>query len=973
MPGVDAAPKSMSGRLTARVYPADYGECKAPAMEHLLPIVTNDDSLSDLERLQEPPPRHDSFNVARRNNLLTSHSHGTLKEIQFLQRPKTNRRRQWSQKIVDSKYFIVYTTVLTLYALVGDDVRLLFTDKPLDVAFNYITLVCILSFSTEIVLSCMGKDDYIMGFFFTLDVISTVTLVLDLTWVTQYLNLLVESDSMRSGRTARVGARLGRSMRILRLVRILKLYKAINQERARQKKAANTIDNEDDWDDEEKRETAVKMENVQESRVGRKLSEMTTRRVILLVLTMLLVLPQLQTGSLGPLGVYYGADDVAEAFQEMKERPTWDEGPNRYQRTLLKFIYYNNWFSRDLDCHGDTMCPSDQSIHLFWFGVVAPSEDQVSNLEQLSIEAALSSSTVRDFNEWAAVQNEHYRYGTMPNEALDIMSSAWTGNCNNLGGRELKYRFGVSLLSSNLEGHIDHLAPCPEDLRDVEVIPVRPLRMTLDQTWRFEFYFDVRKAVRDEARYAIVLTAFICIILTIASLYFSSDANRLVLGPVEKMINRLETIRKNPFVAIKMADEEFRDEEKLQQQMEASRAKRGPAKCCVQCFSSPAQKQEPMETVVLEKTIIKLGSLLALGLGVAGANIIGHNMQSCHSAGVNVMVTGTLVDCIIGTTRIADFSIATEVLQGKVLTFVNQIAEIVHGLIEEFHGSPNKNSGESFLLVWRTSGLSQAQRRKMADMSIVAFTKILGGIHRSSVLASYRGHPGLQQRLGSDYRVCLTFGLHAGWAIEGAVGSEYKIDASYLSPNVSIAAGVEHATSIYNVPILISEAVRDLSTPGMAQKCRLIDRVIISGSKTPLTLHTLDLDYMRLRVDPVRGRSFAWSTRQRFKVRQFLEVEKTKKMEEAFSMSDYFDQADDIIAMRQKFSVKFHELFKMGFQNYLQGEWEVARRLLSMSRSMNPVGDDGPSAALIRFMELAHFRAPEGWRGIRYLQELDVK
>lgn len=30
------------------------------------------------------------------------------------------------------------------------------------------------------------------------------------------------------------------------------------------------------------------------------------------------------------------------------------------------------------------------------------------------------------------------------------------------------------------------------------------------------------------------------------------------------------------------------------------------------------------------------------------------------------------------------------------------------------------------------------------------------------------------------------FGLHFGWAIEGSIGSEYKIDASYLSPNVYI-------------------------------------------------------------------------------------------------------------------------------------------------------------------------------------------
>ncbi len=34
----------------------------------------------------------------------------------------------------------------------------------------------------------------------------------------------------------------------------------------------------------------------------------------------------------------------------------------------------------------------------------------------------------------------------------------------------------------------------------------------------------------------------------------------------------------------------------------------------------------------------------------------------------------------------------------------------------------------------------------------------------------------------------------AGWAIEGAIGSEFKIDASYLSPHVNMASRLEAAT-----------------------------------------------------------------------------------------------------------------------------------------------------------------------------------
>ena len=41
--------------------------------------------------------------------------------------------------------------------------------------------------------------------------------------------------------------------------------------------------------------------------------------------------------------------------------------------------------------------------------------------------------------------------------------------------------------------------------------------------------------------------------------------------------------------------------------------------------------KEPMETVMLEKTIIKLGGLLALGFGEAGAEVIGQNMKVSHA------------------------------------------------------------------------------------------------------------------------------------------------------------------------------------------------------------------------------------------------------------------------------------------------------------------------------------------------------
>ena len=41
----------------------------------------------------------------------------------------------------------------------------------------------------------------------------------------------------------------------------------------------------------------------------------------------------------------------------------------------------------------------------------------------------------------------------------------------------------------------------------------------------------------------------------------------------------------------------------------------------------------------------------------------------------------------------------------------------------------------------------------------------------------------------------MNYGLYVWWVIEGAIESNYKIDASYLSPNVNISSRLAAATS----------------------------------------------------------------------------------------------------------------------------------------------------------------------------------
>ena len=76
-----------------------------------------------------------------------------------------------------------------------------------------------------------------------------------------------------------------------------------------------------------------------------------------------------------------------------------------------------------------------------------------------------------------------------------------------------------------------------------------------------------------------------------------------------------------------------------------------------------------------------------------------------------------------------------------------------------------------------------------------------------------------------NYQVKLGFGLHIGWAIEGAIGSDFKIDASYLSGNVKLSDTLEASTKMYGVPLIFTSDLFNISTEMMKCHCRQIDNV----------------------------------------------------------------------------------------------------------------------------------------------------
>ena len=311
--------------------------------------------------------------------------------------------------------------------------------------------------------------------------------------------------------------------------------------------------------------------------------------------------------------------------------------------------------------------------------------------------------------------------------------------------------------------------------------------------------YDLRKNGKLIASLSIGATIFVCIVLASGALLFSSEANRLVIEPIEQMIEKVNRITANPLEAAQEEEAEALILERIrrdQLKLEAGGARWWRKK--------KVKKEEKFETVILEQTIIKIGALLALGFGEAGSKIIAENMKK--SGDVDPMIPGHRLRAIFGFCDIRRFTDTTEVLKEGVMLFTNEVGEIVHGITNQFSGAANKNIGDAFLLVWKFQETDLDDLEKLdgtllpatpvasiADMSVVSFIKIIGQIKKSRKMQKYAQHRGLNQRM-KNYEVKMGLGLHFGWSIEGAIGSYYKIDASYLSPNVNMASRLESAT-----------------------------------------------------------------------------------------------------------------------------------------------------------------------------------
>ena len=155
-------------------------------------------------------------------------------------------------------------------------------------------------------------------------------------------------------------------------------------------------------------------------------------------------------------------------------------------------------------------------------------------------------------------------------------------------------------------------------------------------------------------------------------------------------------------------------------------------------------------------------------------------------------------------------NVATECLQEEVFVFTNKIAAVIHSISHSYGGSANKNIGDAFLVSWilderppddedewnSTECQSLYANNDQADKALLSVVKISIALYhdahfvesmsedkKSRLLTKFSDRPGPLVQMG--------FGLHAGKAVQGAIGSSRKLDATYISESVERAEFLE--------------------------------------------------------------------------------------------------------------------------------------------------------------------------------------
>ena len=948
-------------------------------------IVLNNTKNENSNNSQVSPTRNSSERFKRTNSLAS-----TVIGQNTVYVPPWKKK---ARNILDSPPVQLTMTVFTIYILFADDIKVICTTKKADPPFSTVVIILMIIFFIELVISAIVQEDYFLGFYFWLDFVSLISMVLDIHWFYDWMINSISGGGSgvkkaktigaiaKAGKSAKIAARairILRVLRIIRLVRVSKLYKA-REQIIKMDMKRKEIERKKEQQEKE-RQKQIELEKKKEEE-AKKAEEEAKKKA---------------------------EEDMKKGEKEKKEENNKDDimtlnknkgdgNKDGYSKLNINEEQKNeeedkkNEEGQESDEENEDNTESISKTNNEETGEV-PEESKVGKLladrttKKVIILILSMMIGIILFNTSFYLEKKtgmemglklFSNFASMNDPDLNLSFSIYVSE--NLGTSSPMVYAKVGYLVYDSGTNVSDLR---EQEKNAYSEDCSQLLITDGTHSICEATFDVSKANRLSAILNIVKTCFICVVLTVSSYCFSKDTSEMVLEPIETMISKVKEITKNPIEALQKNEKE----EITKALIEEEEQKNAFCNCDIISNKNKntgirKKKEAPLETEVLENTITKIGALLALSFGDAGSEIIAKNMQKNSSGEVNPMIPGKKVCAIYGFCDIRNFTDTTEILQEKVMVFVNEIAEVVHELTSEYGGSANKNIGDAFLLVWKfpekfcfTSKKTNElmvyncdQVNQLCDMALISIILVLAKIYKSKTFEKYRTNEKLIKKF-NGYSVKLGFGLHLGWSIEGAIGSAFKIDASYLSPNANMANTCEEKTKDYGALMIMTDKFIENLSEEAQRRCRIVD--IINGDE-PVGFYTIDLDLTALSLDEEESDSqnfFDVDEVTRKMTKYQKRMKRKKNIDDAFAIPnkkkfwlDFEESSEDFATMRGIFTDQFYDYYNEGFDEFNFGDWKKAKRLLEEVLKIK--SDDKPTIRMLEKMKKYNYKKPSGWIG----------
>lgn len=226
--------------------------------------------------------------------------------------------------------------------------------------------------------------------------------------------------------------------------------------------------------------------------------------------------------------------------------------------------------------------------------------------------------------------------------------------------------------------------------------------------------------------------------------------------------------------------------------------------------------------------------------------------------------------------------------------------------------------------------------------------------------------------------------MHLGWSVEGAIGSQWKIDPSYLSPAVNVAHKVTMASPYYDVPVLVTEDLYNCCSEEFQNLMKVIDVVNVKGCDGPIKIFTFDVEESEMveetdiyyGIQPVGTEPddrIEYEEKMDQKKQEQKEFKKDMKMRIAGKIDTPFEMLskDGEVAMLRIHSERrktreFNATFHQAFLAYKSGDWQTAVEKLNQCKAMFP--NDGPTISLYKYIASMNCHPPPNWEGVRDLE-----